>query len=140
MPDTAEMTPEAAERYFAEAFVLENRRERLAYELAHPKKRYRALSRFCHQAETLLDPARIRIRDGGTAGWAALTAFAAAHDAEVTVVSPDPWLDGLSLPFTEAVRRLPDAQDAAILIGPGFAVVRAEPMRGPTPLYLLTEA
>ncbi len=139
MPDSVSAFPDA-ERRFVETFIRADRRDRLAYELAHPKKRYRALDRFCHRAGDLLDPAHIRLQGCGTDRRDALAAFAAAHDVPVTVVSLDPWLDGLTLPFTEAVRRLPAAEDAAILLGAGFAVVQGEPEKGGTPLWLLTEA
>ena len=139
MPEAGTMTLFDAERRFVERFVRESRRERLLHELGDPKKRYRGLSRFCHQARELLEPARIREQGCGAAPRDALARFAAAHDADVCILSLDPWLDGLVLPFPEAVQRLPYAQDAVILLGEGFAAVQGEPEKGGTPLWLLTE-
>lgn len=45
-----------AEKYFVDTFVRKDRRERLWYELSHPNRRYRGLSRFCHQSTDLLRP------------------------------------------------------------------------------------
>ena len=47
------------ERYFVQTFIRKDRRERLLYELTTPGKRYDGISRFCHQAKGLLDPAKI---------------------------------------------------------------------------------
>ncbi len=138
MPE-AGMPLSDAERRFVGTFIRAERRERLLYELANPKKRYRGLSRFCHQAGELLEPARIRVQGRCAAQWDALARFAAAQDTEVRILSLDPWLDGLVLPFPEAVGRLKGAMDAAILLGDGFAAVCGEPEKAGTQLWLLTE-
>ena len=40
---------------FIRSYIRKERRERLLYELTSPKKRYDGLSRYCHQADDLLD-------------------------------------------------------------------------------------
>ena len=47
------------EQHFVQSFIIKNRRERLLYELTTPEKRYDGVSRFCHQAKELLEPAKI---------------------------------------------------------------------------------
>lgn len=42
------------ERIFCTQFINGKRQERMFYELSHPKKRVCALSRFCHNAESVL--------------------------------------------------------------------------------------
>lgn len=51
-----------AERRFVQSFIRKNRRERVLFELTTPEKRYDGVSRFCHQAEELLDPTKIAMQ------------------------------------------------------------------------------
>ena len=138
-------TADEAGALFVRTFLRRERRDRLLYELSNPKKRYRALDRFCHGAEELIDPAKItlRLRDKRFETWEAFLRFAAKRPkAELCrVLSPDPALDGLLLPLSEAAALAALGCDAAIIVGPGaeFAVVFGEAMKGGRGKYFLTK-
>ena len=72
-----------AEVSFVNDYVLRSRRERLLYELSTPAKRRDALSRFCHQAPQLLDPARIRMQGEDLDRSAPFLSFVRDHDGFV---------------------------------------------------------
>lgn len=127
------------ERRFVEAFVRENRRERLLHELTAPKKRYRALSRFCHQAEELLDPDRIVMAGEDLERREEFQAFVRAHDAPCRVLSPELGGEPLRLPLSEAAAYAAFSADAVLILGDGFAVVFGEAMKGGRDKYLLVE-
>ena len=128
------------EQAFVEAYVRKDRRERLLHELSNPKKRYRGLDRFCHGAADLLDPARITLAGPNLEHDAAFNAFVAAHAAETCrIFSPDGGIDGLELPLAEAVEACVACLDASIIMGDGFAIVRAEAWKGGTDMWLLEQ-
>lgn len=129
----------AAETRFVRAFIRKERRERLLYELTTPKKRYNGVSRFCHQAEELLDPAKLVMAGEDLERRAAFVRFARAHDGPCRLLSPFPWLDGRVLPFGDAVREASQCPDAVLILGDGFAVVFGEPVKGGRGKYLLSE-
>ena len=128
------------EQAFVEAYVRKDRRERLLHELSNPRQRSRALDRFCHGAADLLDPARITLAGPGLEHDAAFNAFVAAHAAETCrIFSPDGGIDGLELPLAEAVEACVACLDASIIMGDGFAIVRAEAWKGGTDMWLLEQ-
>ena len=127
-----------AEERFVRTYIRKNRRERLLYELTSPKKRYRGLDRFCHGAGDLLDPAKIRLQ-GDNPERQPLFGALLRRDEPCILLSPDPWLDGQRLRFSEAWPQVRGSLDAVILLGPDFAVVRQEAMPGGQGLFLLTE-
>ena len=128
------------EQAFVEAYVRKDRRERLLHELSNPRKRSRALDRFCHGAADLLDPAHITLAGPGLEHDAAFNAFVAAHAAETCrVFSPDGGIDGLELPLAEAVAACVACLDASIIMSDGFAIVRAEAWKGGTDMWLLEQ-
>ena len=128
----------AAEERFVRTYIRKNRRERLLYELTAPKKRYAGLERFCHGAGDLLDPEKIRLQ-GDNPERQPLFEALLRRDEACVLLSPDPWLDGRRMRFSEAWPLVRGSLDAVILLGPDFAVVRQEAMPGGQGLFLLTE-
>ena len=125
---------------FVEAYVRKDRRERLLHELSNPRKRYRGLDRFCHGAADLLDPARITLAGPSLEYDAVFIAFVEARAGETCrIFSPDGGIDGLELPLAEAVAACVACLDASIIMGDGFAIVRAEAWKGGTDMWLLEQ-
>ena len=127
------------EAYFVETFIRKNRRDRIMLELTNPKKRYDGLDRFCHQAADLLDPEKVTMKANNLESLPGFVMFMKTHDEICTILSPNGNVDGQKLPFMEAVRQAILCQDAAIIVGNGFAAVFTEPMKGGHDKYLLTE-
>jgi hypothetical protein len=122
---------ESVERRFVTAFVRKGRRDRLLFELTSPKRRSSGLSRFCHQAEEILDPLRIC----GTGED--IERFVEAHDEVCCVLTNDASLDGRVMSLSQAVAEAQMTCDAVLIVGEDFAVVFAEPMKGGRVRYLL---
>ena len=114
------------EEAFVQKYIVKNRRERLLFELGSPKRRYRALSRFCHQAEDLLDPDRIVLAGSNLENEPEFIMFVRNHNEECEVLSPDSLIDGMRAKLKDAVREASMSSDAAVIIGSGFAVVFSE--------------
>ena len=129
----------AAEQYFVETFIRKDRQERLLYELAKPKKRYDGVSRFCHQAKELLDPDLIVMEGEDMDRSPEFERFVQTHGEDCYLISPDSFVDGLSLPLKDAVHSAVMCPDAVVIIGNKFAVVFGEPMKGGRGKYLLSE-
>ena len=129
----------SAEQHFVQAFIRKNRRERLLYELTTPEKRYDGVSRFCHQAQDFLDPAKIVMEGEDLERRPEFAQFVRRHDELCFVLSPDFWLDEQFLPLQDAVRKAAVCPDAVLILGSTFAVVFGEPMKGGRGKYLLSE-
>ena len=129
----------SAEQQFVQAFIRKNRRERLLYELTTPEKRYDGVSRFCHQAQDFLDPAKIVMEGEDLERRPEFAQFVRRHDELCFVLSPDFWLDEQFLPLQDAVRKAAVCPDAVLILGSTFAVVFGEPMKGGRGKYLLSE-
>ncbi len=127
-----------AEHEFVRSFVRKNRRDRLLHELTTPQKRYAGLSRFCHHAEQLLDPAKTVMNGEDMDRRPEFRQFVREHAGDCFVMSPDPWMDGRTLPLKEAVDGAVICPDAVVIAGKGFAVVFGEPMKGGRGKYLLS--
>ncbi len=127
------------ERRFAQTFIRKEKRDRLLYELTTPKKRYAGLDRFCHQAEDLLDPAKITMSGEDLDRAPAFEEFVRSHDDICYVLSPELGADGLLLPFKDALQQAVMCFDAVLIIGSTFAVVFGEVMKGGRGKYLLSE-
>ena len=127
------------ETHFVRAFIRENRQERLLYELTEPKKRYDGVSRFCHRARELLDPAKIILEGEDLERRPEFERFVREHDELCFVLSLDFWTDEQFLPLKDAVGRAMICLDAALIIGSTFAVVFGEPMKGGRDKFLLSE-
>ena len=128
------------EKYFIETFIAKDRQERLLYELSHEKKRYRGLDRFSHHSKELLDPEKIFLEGIDLFENDEFLRFAKKHkDEEVTIVSADPYYDGVNRNLNDAIRESAFCMDALIIIGNGFAIVIGEAMKSGSDKYLLTE-
>lgn len=128
---------QAAEERFVNTFIIKSRRRRLC-ELGSPKKRYDAVSRFCHQAEELLDPAKIVMQGEDLERQAGFRTFLREHEGPCLVLTPA-FPEGRTLPLTQAVEEALLFPDAAVIAGGGFAIVFGEPLPGGRGKYLLAE-
>ena len=127
------------EQHFVQTFLRKNRRERLAHELSTPEKRCAGLSRFCHQARTLLDPSKIVLEGEDLERRPAFARFVGQHDEICFLLSPDASMDGRCLPLHDALRQALACPDAVLILGSSFAVVYGEVMKGGRGKFLLSE-
>ena len=128
-----------AEQYFIQTYIKKNRRDRLLFELSAEKRRYDGLSRFCHQAGELLDPAKIIAAGDDLERRPEFLRFVKHHDDIWYVISPDYEMDGRTLQTKDAVSLAAAFYDAVIIIGSTFAIIFGEPMKGGRDKYLLSE-
>ena len=119
-----------AEQYFVQTYIKKNRRDRLFFELSAEKRRYDGLSRFCHQAGELLDPAKIIAAGDDLERRPEFLRFVKHHDDTCYVISPDYEMDGRTLQTKDAVSLAAAFYDAVIIIGSTFAIIFGEPMKG----------
>lgn len=126
-----------AEVSFVNRYVLKSRRERLLYELSTPSKCRDALSRFCHQASQLLDPARIRMQGEDLDRSAPFLSFVRDHDGLCLVLSPDCYPDGEQMMLHDALSWAVSWPDAVLILGNGLAVVFGEAFKGGRGKFLL---
>lgn len=127
-----------AEERFVNSFIRKERRRRLLYELGTPKKRCDAVDRFCHQAQELLDPAKIALQGEDLERRAEFRAFLREREGPCLMLSPA-FPEGRTLPLSRAVEEALLFPDAAVIAGDGFALVFGEPMPGGRGKYLLAE-
>ena len=127
------------EQRFVQMFVRKSRRKRLLHELTTPEKRYGGVSRFCHQAEELIDPSKIVMEGDGMTCRPEFERFIKQHDEICFVMSPDSFVDEQQLPLKDAVREAVLCPDAVLIVGSTFAVVFGEPMKGGRGAFLLSE-
>ena len=127
------------EKRFVQSFIRRKRRDRLLYELITPEKRYNGVSRFCHQAEELLDPAKIVMKGEDLDRHPEFEQFIREHDELCFVLSPDFYMDEQFLPLQDAVDTAVMCLDAVLILGSCFAIVFGEPMQGGRGKYLLSE-
>ena len=128
-----------AEQYFVQTYIKKNRRDRLLFELSAEKRRYDGLSRFCHQAGELLDPAKIIAAGDDLERRPEFLRFVKHHDDTCYVISPDYEMDGRTLQTKDAVSLAAAFYDAVVIIGSTFAIIFGEPMKGGRDKYLLSE-
>ena len=128
-----------AETLFTKQYVRKERQERLLFELTNKKKRYEGLDRFSHESENLLDARKIIMNDPGLTYLPEFQAFVSNHNEPVRILSTDGALDGRICLFSEALALAAGSFEPVILLGEGFAYVKAEPVKGGTPQYLLSE-
>ena len=124
---------------FIKTFIRKSRRERLRHELTTPGKRYDGISRFCHQAKDLLEPARIIMEGDDIDRREEFTRFVRQHDEICSVISLVDDMNGRSLPLEEAVSMAIMCPDAVLILGSTFAIVFGEPMKGGRDKFLLSE-
>ena len=124
---------------FVNTFIVKNRRERLLHELTTPKKRYRGISRFCHRAKDLLDPAFLVAEGEDLERLPAFRRFVRDHSGPCLLLSPYPWLDEEIMPLEKAVEQAAVCPDAVLILGDGFAVVFEEPQKGGRGRFWMSE-
>ena len=129
-----------AEQHFVQTFIRKNRRERLLFELTSPAKRYNGISRFCHQAEDLLDPAKIIMKGNGLHDLPGLQRFIHDNDEICTVLSPQYGSEGRQMVFEDAVNTASLIPDAFLILGSTFAAVFTEPGKGGREIFVLSES
>ena len=127
------------ERHFVQTFIRKERRERLLYGLTTPGKRYDGISRFCHQAQQLLDPTKIIMEGEDLDRRPEFSGFLRQHDETCFVLSPAFDTEGLFLNLSDAVDQAIMCPDAVIIMGSSFAIVFGEPMKDGRGKFLLSE-
>ena len=124
-------------RYFIDTFIRKEKRERLLYELTTPKKQYAGLSRFCHNAEDLLDRNKIRMEGKDLENRSGFQQFVKLNDGLCLILSPELYPEECRLPLSEAVSLAAFSSDAVVILGSDFAVVFSEAIKGGRDKYLL---
>ena len=127
------------EQSFVKKFIKKERRRRILYELTTPEKRYDGISRFCHQAEELLQPSKVVMEGDDIVRSPEFKRFVREHDELCFIMSPYSFIDGQFLPLKEAVSEAAMCPDAAVIAGSTFALVFGEPMKGGRGIFLLSE-
>jgi hypothetical protein len=128
-----------AEQYFIQTLIRKNRRDRLLFELRTVKRRYDGLSRFCHQSEKLLDPAKVVLSGADLEFRPDFLRFTQQHNESCLILSPDPGMDNQTMQLEDAIRMAAGFHDAVIIIGNTFAIVFGEPVKGGRDKFLLSE-
>ncbi len=119
-----------SEEVFVKSFIRKSRQDRLLFELSSPSRRRGCLERFCHHAKDLVDQSKVRLEGQDLEFRPEFKDFVKKHPGTCLVISPDPNLDGLSLPLGKAVEPASMGCDAAIIIGGDFAIVFGEAEKG----------
>ncbi len=127
------------EKRFADMFIRPSRRQRLLYELDHPKKRYRALDRFSHAAGDLICVEKIHLKGEAMEQESEFEELLASCRERCLLLSPDRFPDGVCLPLKEAVAYAQLSLEAVLILGSSFAIVYGEPMKGGREKYLLLD-
>ena len=133
------MNTEDSIEHFVKTFIRKNRRERLLFELAK-EDRYDGVSRFCHQAQELLNPSGITLEGKDMDRSREFQRFIKQHPETCLVLSPDHSVDGQRLPLEDAVKQAEMCLDAVLILCSTFAVVYTEPVKGGRDVYLLSES
>lgn len=126
------------ENIFIEQFIVNERRERLRYEL-NGKKRRDALSRFCHNSENFLMMNKV-IYSGTKISKDDLIKLAKekCKNKSCYIIAYNNDIDGIVCGFEEAVEKVVGNGMAAIIISDGFAVVETEQCFGSAQKYVLS--
>ena len=127
------------EQSFVQKFIRKDRRRRILYELTTPEKRYEGISRFCHQAEELLQQSKIVMEGDDIVRSPEFKRFVKQNDEVCFIMSPYSFIDGQFLSLKEAVSEAVMCPDAVVICGSTFAVVFGEPMKGDRGIFLLTD-
>lgn len=127
------------ESEFVGSFIRRDRRERLLHELNDPKKRYKALDRFSHDSENLLDPKKIVLSSHDLSKEKDFPKYIKDHNEDLTILSTDPYINGIQAVLQDALQYARMSTEAAIVLGEGIAIVKTEAMKKDTMEYLLLE-
>ena len=117
------------EKEFVKSYIDKNYQERLLYELGSSKKRVNALSRFSHNAETILKK---------SVSKRIITSLDNFQEKDQTVylISWDEK-DGITMPLSDAVRYLEASYMSVILIGKDFSLIKEEAENGCAKIFYL---
>ncbi len=130
----------SAEQRFVRLFIQKNRRDRLLHELTTSDKRYDGISRFCHQAKDLLDPAKIVMEGEDLERRPEFECFVRQHDELCYVLSLELAPNGAFLFLRDAINQAIFCFDAVLIIGTTFSIVFGEVEKGGRGKYLLSES
>ena len=122
---------------FVKCYIRENRQDRLLHELSHPQKRYRGLSRFCHQARDLLDERKIVAEGKDLERQRGFQKFMECINGSVLILSPDEEMDLQEMDLHEALDAALKSTEAMILLGRSCAMVFSEAEKGGRDKFLL---
>ena len=117
------------EKEFVKSYIDKNYQERLLYEFGSSKKRVNALSRFSHNAETIL-------RKSVSKRIITSLGDFQEKDQTVYIISWDEK-DGLTMPLSDAVRHLEASYMSVILIGKDFSLIKEETENGYAKIFYL---
>ena len=119
----------SVEQFFVKTYIDKDYQERLLFELNSIKKRSKALSRFSHDAETVLN----KVLDKRI-----ITDLSELHenDKAVYVISWDEN-DGMYIPFEDAMRYCENTNTSVILIGNSFSLIKEEVETGKPKIFYL---
>ena len=119
----------SVEQFFVKTYIDKDYQERLLFELNSMKKRSKALSRFSHDAETVLN----KVLDKRI-----ITDLSELHenDKAVYVISWDEN-DGMYIPFEDAMRYCENTSTSVILIGNSFSLIKEEVETGKPKIFYL---
>ena len=117
------------EKEFVKSYIDKNYQERLLYELGSSKKRVNALSRFSHNAETILKQ---------SVNKRIITSLGEFQekDQSVYIISWDEK-DGITMPLSDAVSHLEASYMSVILIGKDFSLIKEEAENGCAKIFYL---
>ena len=117
------------EKEFVKSYIDKNYQERLLYELGSSKKRVNALSRFSHNAETILKQ---------SVSKRIITSLGEFQEKDQTVyiISWDEK-DGITMPLSDAVSHLEASYMSVILIGKDFSLIKEEAGNGCAKIFYL---
>ena len=110
------------EQKFVKNYIDKNYQERLLYELGSSKKRANALSRFSHNAETILKKSVSKKILTSSDDFQ-------QKDQTVYIISWDEK-DGTAIPLSVAIHYLEASYMAVILIGKDFSLIKEETEKG----------
>ena len=119
----------SVEHFFVKTYIDKDYQERLLFELNSMKKRSKALSRFSHDVETVLN----KVLDKRI-----ITDLSELHenDKAVYVISWDEN-DGMYIPFEDAMRYCENTYTSVILIGNSFLLIKEEAETGKPKIFYL---
>ena len=127
--EEGEKMNKSVEQFFVKTYIDKDYQERLLFELNSIKKRSKALSRFSHDAETVLN----KVLDKRI-----ITDLSELHenDKAVYVISGDEN-DGMYIPFEDAMRYCENTYTSVILIGNSFSLIKEEAETGKPRIFYL---
>ena len=125
------------ERRFVETYLKKDRQKRLLYELTTPKKRYEGLDRFCHNSSKLIDMNKVVLQGDDLERQPEFFKFIKKHPEDCVILSPDSFIDGLTMALPQALKAAVESFDAVIILGDKYCLVYGEVEKGGREKYLL---